>query len=253
MEKFRILFLMQRYPQISETYVIEEISSFYQDPKYECQIISMETCDLPALEHYPYEQTDNMEEIGELINEFKPHVMHTHYIHMIPILYHFAMTKKIPYTCRSHSYDVLTPILPFNMTVELANLGNCLGILCFPYAKDKLLKETTVKPELLIECYPVINYERFASKRIDPKPETKKIINVGAAISKKKFEDFIDLAKLMPEYEFNLYALGYELGQIEEYNKARGSPVNIGWEQPENMPERYAEHDWLVYTTNVVV
>ena len=76
-------------------------------------------------------------------------------------------------------------------------------------------------------------------------------MNTGACIPKKKMEDFIQLATLVPNMEFNLYAIGYKLGKISRLNKSVGSPVSIIPPiEPEDMPREYKKHRWLVYTAS---
>jgi glycosyltransferase involved in cell wall biosynthesis len=76
-------------------------------------------------------------------------------------------------------------------------------------------------------------------------------MNVGAALGKKKMDDFIELGARMPKLQFNLYALGYKVEKLREINTARGNPVHIiPPVELEDMPAEYKKHRWLVYTAS---
>jgi hypothetical protein len=64
----------------------------------------------------------------------------------------------------------------------------------------------------------VANFDMFH----DRSPNGEAIMNTGAAIPKKRMEDFITLAKEHPQLEFNLYAMGYDVGQLRTVNRRPG-------------------------------
>jgi len=75
--------------------------------------------------------------------------------------------------------------------------------------------------------------------------------NVGAAIPKKNMGDFVALSRLLPEREFNLYALGYRSQDLEELNRTLAGRVNfVPPVDPEDMAPEYKKHAWLVYTAS---
>jgi hypothetical protein len=62
-------------------------------------------------------------------------------------------------------------------------------------------------------------------------------------------EDFIELALRVPEREFNLYAMGYNVADMNRMNAKAGSPVRVVPPiDPDAMPAEYKRHEWLVYT-----
>jgi hypothetical protein len=74
-------------------------------------------------------------------------------------------------------------------------------------------------------------------------------MNVGACLPKKRMEDFVDLAGMVPGREFNLYAMGYKVESMRRLNEAAGRPVRvIPPVEPECMAAEYKKHAWLVYT-----
>ena len=95
------------------------------------------------------------------------------------------------------------------------------------------LEAIGVPAHKIIGCYPVMNYARFH----DASPVGEAILNLGACRPKKKFEDFIDLARSMPDKQFNLISIGYLTEKILHYNIEKGGPVNFCTVvQPEEMP-----------------
>ena len=65
-------------------------------------------------------------------------------------------------------------------------------------------------------------------------------MNVGAAIGKKNYKSFIDLADRMRgnRFTFDLYAMGYDKFDLMVYNETLGIPVEtIDHIEPEIMPE----------------
>jgi hypothetical protein len=184
-------------------------------------------------------------------------------LHSVQVLGKLARKTQIPFTVRAHSFDSLwqEEKSPFDVTrffsefysprhvrkaVQLVNDDLCLGILAFPFARPRFEK-AGIRGDKIVDCYPVVNYRRF----YDITPNGDAVMNVGAALGKKKMEDFIELATLVPGLQFNLYALGYKVESLAEVNKARGYPVHIiPPVELEDMPREYKKHRWLVYTAS---
>ena len=254
--KKKLLFVLHTYPQKSQTYILEEVNAVYDLNLYEILILVGEPPNGHSLEHKPYILLKGVEDMIKRATEFGPDIIHTHYIHMIPIVEAISKTCNAPYTIRTHSYDVLgAPYVPLNILCKMAESERCLRILAFPLCSPKLI-EHGVPSEKIVECYPIINYERFAVDPNTEHKETNTILNVGAAIQKKKYEDYVDLAKIMSEneegkYKFNLYALGYFVNDIKKYNEDNGGYVNFFSAEPTDMGEVYKNSDWLVYTADV--
>jgi glycosyltransferase involved in cell wall biosynthesis len=76
-------------------------------------------------------------------------------------------------------------------------------------------------------------------------------MNLGAVRPKKQMQDFVELARLLPEREFNLYALGYQANDLKAYAASRQARVNfIPPVSHDSMPAEYKKHEWLVYTAH---
>ena len=241
----RIAYLLRQYPQLSETYVRSEIDAI----RVACDVLVLAFAppDLPYVSDVPFKVSDDWEEVADVIADFRPHVLHTHWLYTIWDLDYFARRLQIPYTVRAHSFDVLIdPLHDYEEAVDLVNDELCLGVLTFPFAKP-LLEQTGMREDKLVPCFPVVDYNLFH----DETPNGDRVMNVGACLPKKQMEDFLDLAASMPDRGFDLYAMGYDTADITDRNRDLGGPVTVLPSMPlDLMPSEYKKHEWLVYTAS---
>jgi hypothetical protein len=259
MKKFRVMYVLKNYPQMSETYIKTEIEAVCES--CDVKIIATKPPNLPAKNHEPYSYTDNLSMIREAIEEFRPDVLHGHWLHSVKMLGELARKTGVPFTVRAHSFDSIWseeesafrhfPLLSafsrpshVRRAVKFINDDLCLGVLTFPFSRVRL-ERAGIRNGKLVDCFPVVNFRRF----YDVRPNGDAIMNVGACIPKKRMEDFVDLALGAPALEFNLYALGYKVDRLVEYARSRNSPVRfVPPVELEDMPAQYKKHRWLVYT-----
>jgi len=283
MSKPRIMYILYEYPQLSQTYIKSEIDALKKD--YEIFVVALHKHNISYKNHAPYKIISSPAEILSEIKKFKPHVLHSHWMFMANLLSDLSKKTGIPFTIRSHSFDVLpTPplfFLPgifldilryikwrrlppvkdmikspkkFKMPwfiVEAApsiNSDLCLGILVFPFLR-KTLEQCGIRSDKIHDSYPVMNYKLF----YDTSPNGKGIMNVGSCTRKKKMEDFLYLAKHLPDKTFNLYAMGKGFGymtkKLQKLNNSLEKPIDfIEPLEPEDMPKEFKKHEWLVYT-----
>lgn len=241
--KRKILFFVERYSQISETYIQNELNAL--GDRYEIRITALKKPDLPCENHAPYTIIAHTDDLEPILAEFQPDVVHGHYMTMAKNLQMISRVTGAPFTIRAHSFDILG-----KMTERLAeardivNSPACLGVLTFPFTVRWFVK-AGCDPDKVHGCYPVVDVGRFA----DRSPNGKGVMNVGACLPKKNMEDFVRLGAAMPETTFNLYPLGYNTGRIAGLNLELGEPITIKEPvQPEDMAPEYKKHEWLVYT-----
>lgn len=100
-------------------------------------------------------------------------------------------------------------------------------------------------PYRVIGDFPVVDYQRFQT-RAENGPA---IMNTGACIPQKRMVDFFWLARQMPDQQFNIYPVSYQVERISKLNQRMGSPVLLSEPvEPDDMPALYKKHRWLVYT-----
>ena len=199
------------------------------------------------------EQLDFVRRMSEIIEKFKPDVLHGHYLGTALLLSKLAELHQIPFTLRTHSFDMLErPGRSQRRKILFSQVANplCIGIFTFPEFVDSF-RPFGVPDAKVWPNWPMVNVKRF--ENVGAKPRTAKVICAGPCVKKKGQAQFVDLALRMRDsgLEFNLYAACDIIGEVRSYNNSQGNPVNICYADPEDMGEVYREHDWLVYTTDI--
>ncbi len=244
----RVLVLVREFPQISQTYIKNEVETLARD--HELSIIGLGPANVAEPEHLPYRTTHIREHIVEEIERFKPQLIHCHYLLMVPVTAAFAEQFGLPFTVRTHSFDVMETggnhLKPeWQQTRDYILRDNCLGVLGFPFLRPAL-ERFGIGPKL-VDAPPVVDFQRFH----DRGPNGRAIMNMGAVRPKKQMRDFVELSHLMPGREFNLYAMGYNVDTLRQYSETRQAPVNFIPPIPHSrMPAEYKKHEWLVYTAS---
>jgi len=247
--RLRVLYLLREYPQISQTYIKTELEAVRE--RYDVRVLTLQPADIAEPKHLPFSVTPKKPQIMAAIAEFKPDLIHTHYMIMAAFTADIAQTAGLPYTLRSHSFDVLETegarARPEWLGVrDQLRRDDCLGVLCFPFLRPEL-ERFGIQPGKLVDTPPVVAVQRF----LDRGPNGRAIMNMGAVRPKKQMQDFVELARLLPDREFNLYALGYQADQLKGYNEGHGGRVNfIPPVSHDAMPAEYKKHEWLVYTAH---
>jgi len=245
----RILYLLREYPQISQTYIKTELEAVAD--RYDVKVLSLEKADIAEPAHQPFRLTPGTEDIHAAIREFRPKLIHSHYMIMGRLMGEVAESAGLPFTLRSHSFDVLETegarANPDWLAIrDYLRRDNCLGVLCFPFLRAPL-EQFGVPAEKLVDVPPVIAFGRFH----DRGPNGRAIMNMGAVRPKKQMQDFVELSRLLPERQFNLYAMGYKVDQLKAYSEARQGPLHfVAPVSHDDMPAEYKKHEWLVYTAH---
>lgn len=246
----RVIVLVQEYPQLSETYIKNEVEQLAL--MHDIEIVALKAGNYPYRNRFPHILLTKGNESNALayLRNFSACVVHAHYLHLAGPAARMAAFLKIPYTVRTHSYDILGCTEPQLAAFSpLINQDACRGILTYPYARALLLR-AGVQEGKIRDCFPVVDFSRF----LDRSPNGHHVMNVGAALPKKQMEDYLMLSRLVQARTFNLYAMGYDaakLGAISAQLQARVNFINPV--EPENMPHEYKKHEWLVYTASTEV
>lgn len=245
----RILLLYKGYPRISHSYQIVEASEL--NKRHEVMIISFEWELFTKCEnHLPYVFTSSpLKEIAKII-KFKPDIIHSHYLDTIDICTQLSKQLKIPFTIKSHSFDILSS--DCKQYIKLINENMyCLKIIVFPEFLDRLVK-IGIKESKLLPMYPTLDISLFINQEIENGPH---IMSGGAFLPKKNIKGFILLSKkikkIYPEKQITYYSVMENrsyYNEILEFNRIHGSPVNFLTVQSDKMPLEYKKHQWLIYT-----
>lgn len=261
-QPFRVMYIVKQFPQISESYIKTEIEAVRE--KCEVLVVATQKASMAATNHPPFRYIDDLVAVREAIEDFRPHVLHTHWLHSARMVGKLSKQTKVPFTVRTHSFDAIwddtharsvldrffgARHLPPHVREAISFIRSemCLGILAFPFNRVRL-EMAGISGDKIIDSYPVVNYPLFHNTG----PNGDEIMNVGAAITKKNMEDFIHLGAMAPKQSFNLYAMAYDVDRLHELNEAKGRPVNIiPPVELEDMPAQYKKHRWLVYTARM--
>jgi hypothetical protein len=245
----RILLLYKGYPRISHSYQIVEAIELNKN--YEVMIISFEWELFTKSEnHLPYVITSSpLKEIAKIV-KFKPDIIHSHYLDTIDICTQLSKQLKIPFTIKSHSFDILSS--DCKQYIKLINENMyCLKIIVFPEFVDRLLK-IGIKESKLLPMYPTLDINLFINREIE---NGYHIMSGGAFLPKKNIKGFILLSKkikqIYPEKQITYYSVMENksyYNEILQFNRVNGNPVNFLTVQPDKMPMEYKKHQWLIYT-----
>jgi glycosyltransferase involved in cell wall biosynthesis len=282
MSRPRVLYVLRDFPQLSQTYIKSELEAVQED--FELRVVALNRPDIPHDTSVPYIHETDPARILDEVRAYRPVLIHTHYLTTVPLVHSLCRQVGIPFTVRAHSTDSLrspegirflrsaprpAPARRAALSVEsvrrlvrrwyrraagpttslrsfapLINDDLCLGLLSFPFTRP-LLEGAGVRGDKIRECFPSIPYERFHNRD----PNGSAIMGVGAYIPKKRTEDFLRLAKDVPDSVFNLYAFGYRIERLHALSRGMRSPAHIIEPlPPEAMPAEYKKHRWLVYT-----
>ncbi|MCI0417380.1 glycosyltransferase family 4 protein [bacterium] len=271
--RLRILYFIVRYPNFSETYMHEEIRSLKRD--YDICIITYKKSVQPRRDPFPYQlieyidsclvygpinkvdpsfssptQREFIRQVEAVIQEFQPDLLHCHYFGLSVLLRYLSDRHGIPFTIRTHSMDMLSePEEKIRAFCEASSSSLCKRILAFPAFTSRLV-ERGLDAKKVVACWPVINFARFYKP--ERRPPTRRVLCTGPSTRKKAHSDFIDLAARMrgDGFEFDLYAKGHRLADMQKRNERVGNPVRITYADPDDMPDIYPQYDWLVYPSH---
>ena len=254
--KRRVAIFVSNYPQVSETYIKNEIDALAVD--HEIELVAFGAGSYPYRNRRPHIQLtkENQHNVLDYLARFRPDALHAHYLIHLQQMLLISQRLQVPFTVRTHSFDVLgdglnrinrSGAVPGSSVLAEAGQSPFLrGVLSFPFMRERLIS-SGLPAEKVIACNPVIDVHRFR----DESPNGTAVMNVGAAIPKKNMADFIALSRIVPEREFNLYALGYLTRDLVEQNREAGGRVAfVAPVDPEDMPCEYKKHAWLVYTAS---
>ena len=160
--KPRILYIVQNYPQLSQTYIKNELKVLWQE--YDIQIVTVSVPDVADSDYFPYRRISDRQELLALIGEFKPAILHSHYLVLADLVAGLSRDTGTPFTIRSHSFDTIPS--EHKIARHLQGIGArlnsqlCLGVLCFPFVRD-YLASVGIPETKLVASPPVVDFEFF--------------------------------------------------------------------------------------------
>lgn len=263
-ERPRILYLLQECAGTGETHISNEIAAL--EDRYEVMILTRRA-DEPALDHRPCHGGETLERCVELVQEFRPHVLHTHYLTDLCFVSRLAEITGLPFTVRTHWCDTValrrlrwrdrmklvlertSPVERVTWPAEAARAIEselCLGVLALPCARP-WLERAGIDASKLVDCFPVVRFERF----YDRSPNGEAVMNMGST-SERAVPEFLHLAQKVSGSAFRLYARDHHPEWLKQRDRSMGAGAQfVEPIRPEEMPREYKKHRWLVYSGDV--
>ena len=244
----KILLLVHRYPQITQTYIETERRELAK--KYDVKVIAFNGANTAFADHGDFTliPRDDSARLRDTVTEFAPDMIHAHWLFLTDKAFEASQMAGVPFTVRAHSFDVLARDQTLRKSSVLINSGNCLGILSFPFGLA-ILEREGFDLDKVHKCYPVLDFERF----YDVSPNSKGVMSVGAWKPKKNMECFFQLAKSSRGcgVTFDLYAPGIDAETVVSRHGLHDAPIVVHDPvEPSDMPAEYKKHEWLVYTAS---
>ena len=97
----RILYIVQEYPLISQTYIKTELERVARH--HEVRIVAFDRAHVPYRRHLPFELLDKAATstpISRVVGDFAPDRIHAHYVILAPLVAKVAQAVGIPFTIR---------------------------------------------------------------------------------------------------------------------------------------------------------
>lgn len=246
----RVLIAVHNYPLPSETYI--ETERRFIESVADTHVVSRRYAGPePTPEHGPFTFGSSPREIRRVLRRWQPDVVHTHWTMAAPWAVEIARKADVPWTLRTHSFDVLArPFEEQQQVAALANESDCLGVLGLPFA-GPVLERAGLRPEKFVETRPVVDVGRFRS--VVPSGDT--VLSFGALQERKAVAAaaFARLSRLAPDVTLAHYPMGHGT-RAELRSTLQGICADVGgrleirdWVPHRGMPEVYAECRWFVY------
>jgi glycosyltransferase involved in cell wall biosynthesis len=248
--KKKILLVVFRYPQITQTYIEAERRELAR--RYEVKVVAFSGANTPFADHgdFTIVPRDDSARFREVVEAFGPDMIHAHWLFVADKAFEASRIAGVPFTVRAHSFDVLAKDQTLEKSSALINSKHCAGILSFPFTLP-ILEHKGFNLDKVHACHPVLDFERFH----DRSPNAGGVMNVGAWKPKKNMDWFFELARRFGgrNVSFDLYAPGINAASVVSEYGLQDVPIQIrDPAEPGDMPAEYKKHTWLVYTASPV-
>lgn len=209
----KVLYALWQYPHICETYIETELQLMH---RYGCEIYIWRSSDSNSSYPSSFKVFDG--EFCEAVANIKPDLIHVHWIGFLRGIEPLLDSLHIPVTLRLHGFDFdptyLTYILEKSWLKSVYAFPHHVAV---PHAKLK-----------------VVNVA-FDTKLYSPSfiHKNKKLVaRVGACLPSKDIFFFLDLAKVMPNFEFVMAlvrctGMEHYVEEVIAYAEKIGSPAKI--------------------------
>jgi hypothetical protein len=259
----RVMYLLADYPALSETYVRVEIDAVRRD--HDVAIVATMEPPVTYEGHHPYVVERDVARTCELVEEFRPDVLHSHWLVEARRVRAVARRTGVPFTVRTHSFDTQwtgwrnTALRApgglgrraapdqFRVGADATRDDLCIGVIGFPFVQHRLAR-LGVQESKLRPCPPVVDVDRF----LDRSPNGDGVMGCGPVQHKRTLADFFAIAAGAGDRPVRLYAIDSIEKSAEalarEHPEAGGRVELTPPVDHTEMPREYKRHEWFVRT-----
>lgn len=210
----RVLYATDDYPQLSESYVENEIA-YMRSQGVEVLVWSKLSSPSP----YPVSAPVFRGPFAAVVRRWRPDVIHAHYLHTAAEVLDVAEEECVPVTVRAHAFDISPERL-----AQVADAAAAAAVYVFPHLIPAGLRCASIRP-----LTAAIDTVRFSGAT---KKDPKMVLRIGAGLPTKDLRFFMDAAKRLPSHRFVL-AVAEATGmpeyvhEVKQLNDSLGGPVEI--------------------------
>lgn len=179
-----------------------------------------------------------------------PHVLHTHFLHTAELVERVARRTGVPFTVRTHSFDVLPLHLdpagstaPRRGGLDATRSSFCLGVLAFPFLRPAL-ERAGIPAATLVDCWPVIDHAAFHDRGPRGRRyERRRVYPEEADGGLRRPRARGPRSALPPVRDRVPQRRGGRVRAPDREPRRDGRAL-----EPSAMPAAFRRHGWLVYT-----
>ncbi len=211
----RILYALEFFPQLSETYVTTEIAAM-REQGVDVVVWTEHEAPVPYDTDVPIMRGD----LGEAIKKVSPRMVHVHHLHRALKYAPVAQAAGVPMTVRGHGFEFSDERIR-----ELSQSDVIRAVFVFPHLIPDN-RFTSNKLRGTTGCFdPNLYYPRGQK-------DTRLVFRTGVASPSKNLDVFIRVAAMCPRHKFVLvpcWSVGYpnHLEELQALNRSLGEPVEI--------------------------
>ena len=214
----RVLCATDDYPQLSESYVENEIA-YMRRQGVEVLVWSKLSSPSP----YPVAAPVYRGPFAAVVRRWRPDVIHAHYLHTAEAILDVAEEECVPVTVRAHAFDISPESL-----ARVANAQATAAVYVFPHLIPSGKSFPRVRPLTAAIDTARFSNGPFSNGRKNPSM----VLRIGAGLPTKDLRFFMDAAKRLPSHRFVL-AVAEATGMpqyvqaVKQMNDSLGGPVEI--------------------------
>jgi glycosyltransferase involved in cell wall biosynthesis len=214
----RILYALQFFPQLSETFVTTEIEAMRQ-AGVDIAVWSESDPPVPFDTDVPVFRGT----LADAVAEFRPAMVHSHSLYQALSYAPLVHPTGVPMTVRGHGFEFSEERLR-----TLSQMNGIRAVFEFPHFVDSITEDgfDTTKLRTMTACFnPDLYFPKGSQDR-------RLVIRAGLASPTKDMVTFVKVAAKCPRHRFVLvpcWSVGYPdyLDELFELNRSLGDPVEI--------------------------